>query len=165
MTERLPVLDRLQIATPCHAKWADMAGDDRRRFCGGCQKHVYNFAVMTAEESVDLIHRTEGRLCVRLFRRADGTILTADCPVGLRARLKWARHRTWATAAAIVTSLAAGVHRLSNSSEAVESKEATRFETPPVLMGAPEPFGLMGDIAVPELEIEEIGEIEAPTAH
>ena len=28
---------------------------------------------------------SEGRLCVRFFRRKDGTILTQDCPVGWKA--------------------------------------------------------------------------------
>jgi hypothetical protein len=32
-----------------------------------------------------LLRETEGRLCARLYRRADGTILTENCPAGLRA--------------------------------------------------------------------------------
>ena len=40
---------------------------------------------MTGEEVEDLIRRTEGRLCVRFYRRKDGTILTRNCPVGLQA--------------------------------------------------------------------------------
>jgi len=40
---------------------------------------------MTTQEAEDLLRRTEGRLCVRFYRRSDGTILTGNCPVGLRA--------------------------------------------------------------------------------
>jgi FlaG/FlaF family flagellin (archaellin) len=40
---------------------------------------------------------TEGRLCACLYRRADDTVLTTDCPVGLRAL----RRRVSGTAAAV----------------------------------------------------------------
>jgi hypothetical protein len=40
---------------------------------------------MTRSDAEYLIARTEGRLCVRFYRRGDGSIITKDCPVGLRA--------------------------------------------------------------------------------
>jgi hypothetical protein len=40
---------------------------------------------MTKAEAESLIQATEGRLCIKFYRRADGTILTQNCPVGLRA--------------------------------------------------------------------------------
>ena len=82
--EPLTVLNDLKIASPCPAAWADMDGDDRARFCGSCSKHVYNVSNLTAAEAVSLVEQAEGRTCVRLYRRKDGTVLTADCPVGLR---------------------------------------------------------------------------------
>jgi len=82
--DQLPILQRVEIASPCPARWADMAGDDRVRFCEQCSLHVYNLAAMPAAEAETLIRRTEGRLCARVYRRADGTILTSDCPVGVR---------------------------------------------------------------------------------
>ena len=85
MTSRTLSLDQISIATPCSASWEGMSGDDRRRFCDSCSKHVYNIAGMTEDEAITLITEAEGRLCVRLYRRRDGTILTKDCPVGLRA--------------------------------------------------------------------------------
>jgi hypothetical protein len=48
---------------------------------------------MSRQEAEALINKTEGRLCVRFYRRADGSILTQNCPVGLRAikrRVSWA---------------------------------------------------------------------------
>ena len=62
-----------------------MAGDERKRFCQQCELHVYNLASMTEQEAVQLIEETQGRLCGRIYRRKDGTVLTQDCPVGLRA--------------------------------------------------------------------------------
>jgi hypothetical protein len=78
-------LDHVKIASPCTADWESMLGDERRRFCGQCELNVYNLSAMTKREAEGLINQTEGRLCVRFYRRADGTVLTQDCPVGLRA--------------------------------------------------------------------------------
>jgi hypothetical protein len=78
-------LDLVQIASPCHVAWEDMTGDERRRFCKHCNLHVYNLADMARAEAEAFVNQAEGRTCIRLFRRADGTVLTRDCPVGLRA--------------------------------------------------------------------------------
>lgn len=80
-----PTLELIQIASPCAASWEDMQGDNRVRFCGHCRLNVYHLSEMTREEAEKLVHEREGRLCVRFFRRHDGTVLTRDCPVGLRA--------------------------------------------------------------------------------
>jgi hypothetical protein len=40
---------------------------------------------MTRHQAEALLREKEGQLCARVFRRADGTILTGNCPVGLRA--------------------------------------------------------------------------------
>jgi hypothetical protein len=79
----LTILDNIQIASPCEVDWAGMVGDDRTRFCSDCSKYVYNIAAMTAEEAKALIVEREGRLCLRIYKRHDGTVLTADCPVGV----------------------------------------------------------------------------------
>ena len=77
-------LNRLQIASPCPASWAEMRGDERARFCATCEKHVYDFSKMTAAEGMALIREKEGQVCARLWRRADGTVITADCPIGAK---------------------------------------------------------------------------------
>lgn len=78
-------LDHVRIAAPCNADWDQMFGNDRARFCGQCNLNVYNFSSMTRAEAESFIAQTEGRLCVRFYRRKDGSILTENCPVGLRA--------------------------------------------------------------------------------
>jgi hypothetical protein len=80
----LPMLDRVRIASPCHASWHAMAGDDVARHCFACDKVVYNLSAMTRAEADQVLAEREGGLCVRFFQRADGTILTSDCPVGVR---------------------------------------------------------------------------------
>jgi hypothetical protein len=82
--EALTILNNLRIASPCPATWEAMRGDDRVRFCDSCSKHVHNVSGLTADEAVALIQKSDGQSCVRLFRRKDGTVLTADCPVGIR---------------------------------------------------------------------------------
>lgn len=82
MKDAQAYLNRLRIATPCPASWAEMRGDDRARFCAQCEQHVYDFSKMTAEDGMALIREKEGKVCGRLWRRADGTLITADCPVG-----------------------------------------------------------------------------------
>lgn len=83
---RLPVLDNIRVAAPCRADWNAMTGDDRVRHCGSCDKRVYNLSDLTRDEAEALIVAHEGKLCVRYFRRHDGTILTRDCRVGISRR-------------------------------------------------------------------------------
>jgi len=78
-------LDHVRVAAPCKADWDQMIGSDRVRFCGQCSLNVFNLSAMTRSEAESLIARTEGRLCVRFYRRSDGSIITKDCPVGLQA--------------------------------------------------------------------------------
>jgi hypothetical protein len=92
------LLANLKVASPCSARWSDMDGDERARFCAQCQKHVYNLSSLSADEAVALIRAKEGTLCARFYQRADGTVLTADCPVG--AAQVWTRFRRLVAAAA-----------------------------------------------------------------
>jgi hypothetical protein len=82
------MLPGMKIASPCSADWNRMTGDDRIRHCSECNLDVHNLAAMTEREVLRLIVASRGqRLCARLYRRADGTILTKDCPVGFRAKV------------------------------------------------------------------------------
>jgi hypothetical protein len=166
MTTRLPVvLENLRIATPCQADWNEMKGDDTVRFCGRCEKNVYNLSAMTREAGEALVREKEGRMCVRLYQRSDGTVLTNDCPVGvrrerLRARI-WARVSGMATSAALLVGLWSGRAR---ADLAIDGKKPTAQQptTPPQpphppMMGGiaappPRPVPLMGKIAMPPVQ-------------
>jgi hypothetical protein len=98
----LPLLDRITIASPCTASWDDMRGDDRIRHCAHCKLNVHNLSAMTRDEAEGVLTRlAAGRVCAQFYRRADGTILTQDCPVGL-ARIRAATRRALVRVAAIV---------------------------------------------------------------
>ena len=85
MKSDIKFLERVEVAAPCHADWEKMQGDERARFCQDCKLSVYNLSDMSKVDAENLLHAYEGKgLCVRFFRRKDGTILTDNCPVGLR---------------------------------------------------------------------------------
>ncbi len=127
-------LDNLRVASPCKADWDGMLGDDRVRFCAQCGKNVYNLSEMAREEAEAFLQR-EAAPCVRFFRRADGTVLTSDCPVGVRRKRKRAAVAVGVSllpgvAGLIVTSLAPSQHPTApvvDRSPQVE-REATRAE-------------------------------------
>jgi hypothetical protein len=83
---RASLLDDARVASPCNASWDAMTGDEHVRFCDQCQKNVYNLSALPRDEATRLLAEREGSICVRLYRRADGTVITADCPVGVRKK-------------------------------------------------------------------------------
>lgn len=95
-------LDEIRVASPCSVAWESMSGDERRRHCELCGLNVYNISGMTRGQAEELIANRAGRLCVRFYRRADGTVITKDCPVGLSAARKRVARIAGATLAAIV---------------------------------------------------------------
>ena len=95
-------LEKIRIARPCPARWEEMAGDERVRFCGLCRKNVYNLSAMSREAAERLIEERQGQLCALLYRRADGTVLTSDCPVGARAFVSRVTRRIAASLASLL---------------------------------------------------------------
>jgi len=102
MTKQNFDINKLRVASPCSVGWETMSGDEHKRFCNLCQLNVYNFSEMTTEEVQKLVAESEGRICGRLYKRADGTVLTKDCPVGLRAYQKRVARFAGATLATIL---------------------------------------------------------------
>ena len=100
-------LNKVKVAAPCKAEWEKMIGNYRVRFCGQCNLNVYNLSEMTRAQAESLIAANEGRLCVRFYRRRDGSIITQDCPVGLQAIKRRVSYALKAVAAATFTFLTA----------------------------------------------------------
>jgi len=101
-------LDNIRVAAPCSADWDNMVGNERVRSCEQCHLNVYNLSEMSRVEADRLINQAEGRLCVRFYRRRDGSIITQNCPVGLRA-IKRRLSRLATAVASFILSLMAGV--------------------------------------------------------
>jgi hypothetical protein len=153
-------LSNVRVAAPCAESWDDMPGGERVRSCARCQHRVYNLSEMSAAEAAKLIREAEGRLCVRFYRRADGTLLTRDCPVGLRA----VRRRLARATAGAFTALAFAWGGVSLASRPraeqprlaqwvlnwLDPQEQPSFpKTVPLPMAAPESLPLMGAVAMP----------------
>jgi hypothetical protein len=90
-----------------------MTGDEKTRHCAQCNLKVHNLSAMTGEEAEALLRsKGDGRLCIGFYRRADGTVLTQDCPVGLakaRARVRRLVGRMAAAVGLVSAAAAAGV--------------------------------------------------------
>ncbi len=105
----LDLIDQARIASPCPMRWEDMEGTGTVRHCGQCSMNVYNFSEMSREEVERLLAERRDRLCGAFYRRSDGTILTRDCPVGLRAVRMRAAKMLGRVAAALGLLLTGGV--------------------------------------------------------
>ena len=99
-------LDNVRVAAPCNADWEQMIGNERARFCGQCNLNVYNLSSLTKSEAESFIARNEGSVCVRFYRRRDGSIITDNCPVGLRAIRRRMSYLARAVASAVLSFLA-----------------------------------------------------------
>lgn len=132
-------LDNVMIAAPCEVAWENMVGDDRMRHCLSCKLNVYNIKELSAAQAEELINSDaarSGRICMRLYRRSDGTIMTKDCPQGL-ARIRSATTRVWRYAAAAMLAALTGLSALAQDrpKEATPGKDKECKEQPNGIMG------------------------------
>jgi hypothetical protein len=171
---RLPVLPNIRVATPCTADWNQMIGDDRVRHCATCDKDVFNLSAMTREDAEALILERAGNLCARYYQRTDGTIILADCTVGIAQKRKrraiaagaalllagggaaawWSKHREpSATMGSVGFDDTENVH-MSVHAEAVESPPPPAPDPEP--QAAPEEIhATMGAVAIsPEIQLQ-----------
>lgn len=89
MPTDVPAPIAVRVSTPCPMRWRGMSGDARVRFCGRCERKVYNLSAMSSGEIRALMDAHRANMCVRFFRRPDGTLVTADCrPATVAERLR-----------------------------------------------------------------------------
>jgi hypothetical protein len=115
MKQQSDFLKTVFVAAPCEMGWENMQGvngatlsdADAVRFCSGCSLNVFNLTNMTAPEAEELLRSrsaTGEKLCAGIYRREDGTVMTENCPQGLR-RLRDSVHKTISRAAAFLAML------------------------------------------------------------
>jgi hypothetical protein len=73
-------------ALPCDWTWDETYSSERYRYCGQCQRPVYNFAGLEIAEAEVIILKAENRSKYTLYKRTDGKIMTSDCPVAIKKR-------------------------------------------------------------------------------
>jgi hypothetical protein len=146
------LLDQIEIPVRCEVPWDGMRGDDRVRFCDRCHQNVYNIAAMSRVQALALIQGGEGRQCLRLTRRADRTVTTADC----RTLLRQARRRgllpfagmlfvlLWAEIAAQIVGLWALGRVLRTLTQGLDAQVVTPVPRPAPVVPPP-PDVIMGE--------------------
>ncbi len=154
VAQKYPSLELIQIASPCAANWEDMVGDERSRHCSACNLKVYNLSDMSRDEATAFMAQREGRTCVRMFKRADGTVMTRDCPVGLAAvRAKFVR-LTLATVGlflALAATALAALGKLPGVGPYLSQGKLDHLQSiySPALL--PASSAMMGDVCVPPM--------------
>jgi hypothetical protein len=156
MTNATSLLDGIRIAKPCPANWDEMTGDDRVRHCASCKLDVYDISSMKRDEAESFLAARvgKGRTCIRFYQRADGTILTQDCPVGVRAAWKKV---TWAAAALVAGGFAAAAmlapRGMNGAPQIAPLKQIYEFVQSHIVRPAPAaPMGALsikGDCVIP----------------
>lgn len=114
MNKQIIPLDDVRIASPCSSSWEEMTGNDSVRFCGECSLNVYNLSEMTRAEAESVLEGAGERLCVRIYQRSDGTVITRDCPVGM-STVRQRMLRSIRAAGATALTLVAGFFGLSRT--------------------------------------------------
>jgi hypothetical protein len=110
--------DDLKIPEPCDADWDAMTGDDRKRFCLSCTKHVHNLSEMSKQDATHLID-TSKNLCVQYASHSSGEVFFNDS-----THPAWRLHRQIEgakrlLAAALLVPLAAACDVPKHSSSAI----------------------------------------------
>ncbi len=78
-TTQTIALHQIKVVSPCSVSWDGMKGDQRVRHCDTCNKNVFNLSAMSQDEAATLVAQgSTSELCVRFYRRDDGTLLTSD---------------------------------------------------------------------------------------
>jgi len=181
-------LNVIDIARPCPADWNAMHGDERVRFCDHCQLNVYNLSEMTRPAAEKLLIEKEGHLCVRLYRRMDGTVITRDCEGAWKLAVKKLSRLAAMSCAAVLGGLFAPLGLSDQRAMAagnepsapvklaeriIQSFQRPRIMGAMVVMGGPPPMVgkpapatqpgvcevIQGDVATPAL----MGEVTVPT--
>jgi len=141
-----------------------MHGNDRVRFCDQCRLHVYNLSDMPRFEAETLVNETEGRLCIAYYQRSDGTILTRDCPVGLRlARAAALRAvRVAAAVTAICLAVLAWIGQTAGNTRLTELRSLEPFRSVQAWLVPASPWRgqmVMGKIAIPPAQRTQIAKV------
>lgn len=164
-----PILASLRIAAPCNADWETMVGTERERFCSSCALNVYNISSMGSLEAERfLAERAGSKVCVQFFRRKDGTILSDNCPKGLRAmrdRSKQLLRLASSFVALLVSNFAAALAsepakaKPINSSSSASSADRVERGEPTLKTDGPPEQRLMGKPSMNSLNTSKVSPI------
>lgn len=115
-------LELIDLPNPCTVPWESMNGDERVRFCKHCSKNVYNLSDMSRTEARNLMISSEGTVCISMLKRADGTVVTDECPPILRPVRNAGRRILTAATAVLAFLITAGVQASKAAPDATDTK-------------------------------------------
>ena len=101
-------LDVLVVDDPCTLEWDTMLGSGAVRYCRLCRQNVYDLSDMSRAEAEEIAFAEED-VCIRFYRRADGTVVTKDCAP---TRVERARRASRRALGAVGTVFALGLGAL-----------------------------------------------------
>jgi hypothetical protein len=123
----IDVLDSITIPVTCPVSWETMHGDNRTRFCDKCSQNVHDVSELTKAEAVALVTGGTKMPCLRLYKRQDGRVMTADCATRRERVWKWLDKRSAWAAAFFALVFLAGCERACQ----LQGKPAGAFVSPP----------------------------------
>src|SRR5205814_237703 len=132
--------------------------DERVRFCKNCSLHVYNLSAMTRDAAQQLIAEREGRVCIRMYRREDGTVITRDCGGAVKLAAKRISRFVTTASALVLSGVFAAIGWSRSAGAAATEKCDPAIVSPRAIMGDVAPTPLMGKIAVPATQPVKMGE-------
>ncbi len=65
------LVDSIRVSSPCAEDWDEMTGNKKVRFCSHCDLNVNNLSEMTKRETMRLVERSGGKLCVRYIEHPE----------------------------------------------------------------------------------------------
>jgi hypothetical protein len=112
---------RVSFPEPCSEKWDDMAPRGCNRFCGQCERTIFDLSALDIEE-VEAMLASEGRVCVRARIDNEGV-------VELKSRPKANARRMILAVGASVGMLMTGAHATGKEKEP-RGEIAGKLDTP-----------------------------------
>jgi hypothetical protein len=136
----MKLLERVVVAAPCPMSWDNMSGDDKVRHCSGCERNVYNLSAMSDTEAESFLQVNGSSQCLTFYRRADGTVMTDNCPRGLKAirdRITlWSRVAAGFVASVISFGVSADAQKSSERVQKTLQNQQNNSSPPPGVGGA-----------------------------
>ncbi|HQR32291.1 MAG TPA: carboxypeptidase-like regulatory domain-containing protein [Blastocatellia bacterium] len=128
MSAKQSKLAKLNVAQPCSASWQEMTGNEQKRFCSHCNKHVFDFSRMTRQqiEAVTAVH--QGNLCARITRREDGSMVMLEPTLPAYAVR---RLNSPLLNAAMATALSLNIYATAQSATLLQGQTATQSKDKP----------------------------------
>ncbi len=148
----------LAIDMPCPKTWAELDGDNSKRYCSKCDKHVHNGESMTRSEAVEFVREGQGEVCMRLVADDAGKILYKDTPKKSKSIVR--RAGLAIAAGGLVAACTSQPEKASGPDPTPRVDTAQPGQADPIVSDGEAPLELLGEVCV---EPEEADTPELPT--